>query len=78
MSLFSYLKKRKKESDEIEQELLEQEIKDLPPEEKIRDIKEVCQICNKEIGSERYRKFQGKWYHKKCFKKGLKGVMNGG
>lgn len=63
-----------KESIEIPEQKQEI-ITDLPkeilklPEEKISPaLDKPCEICNKIIGEERYKKIAGKFYHKSCYK----------
>jgi len=64
----------------IEEEIVE-EVQEEVPETDVpqkRNCEYPCELCNKIIGPDRYKKLQGHWFHKKCFKKQQKKVLNGG
>lgn len=43
-----------------------------------RDCKHPCELCGKVIGEDRYKKVQGRWFHKTCYKRQLRKSFNGG
>lgn len=66
MGLFNFFKKK--------QIKVQQEIQETPEPQLIpgkRFIENECELCKKVIGQEPWSKHQGKFFHKKCYKKAL-------
>lgn len=75
MGFLSRLFKKKEEVKEIPLEKTQEVTNSIPEvitEKKFNDNK--CEICNKVIGEDRWKKMQGRYFHKSCFKKKSKEV----
>ena len=72
MGLLSFFKRKPKEEVTETEDVADKQ--EVTPK---RNCEHDCEICNKQIGADRYKKLQGHWFHKKCFKKKQKEAFNG-